>query len=178
MTPPKPPMTDCHVFSYGSNMLAERLRARIGHIDIIATGYLCGRALRWHKLGKDGSGKCDAFKTGRTQDQLWGVVVAMSYAQREALDQFEGRGNGYELASGSVHMGTPSLECCYYEATHIAADAQPFSWYRDLVLAGAIAHKLPATHIEQIRATRAIADPDAQRQLRHAALLPASFPAN
>jgi gamma-glutamylcyclotransferase len=50
-------------FAYGSNMCSGRLRARVT-CDFVTTAKLAGYQLRFHKLSRDGSSKCDAFRTG------------------------------------------------------------------------------------------------------------------
>lgn len=79
-------------FAYGSNMSRARLEARVGPCQDRGHAWLDGFDLRFHKRGRDGSGKCDAFATGARTHILHGVLFGMSAAQREALHLFEGPG--------------------------------------------------------------------------------------
>jgi hypothetical protein len=51
------------------------------------------------------------------------------------------------------------------DASFIDDGLQPYSWYKDFVLAGAEDHQLPPEYIgSRIRAVHAIGDPNPQRQ--------------
>ena len=50
-------------FAYGSNMLTERLKARVSSATPIGKANLSDHGLRFHKKSKDGSGKCDIIKS-------------------------------------------------------------------------------------------------------------------
>ncbi|NIP58911.1 MAG: hypothetical protein GWM92_11370 [Gemmatimonadetes bacterium] len=83
------------VFSYGSNMCRERLLARAPSARILGRAVLSGHALRFHKRSNvDGSGKADAYLTGRDRDRVWGVLALFSREDKEALDRVEGVGTG------------------------------------------------------------------------------------
>lgn len=43
--------------------------------------------LRFHKVGEDGSGKCDAEETGDPEDRVIGVVYAISASEKLVLAQ-------------------------------------------------------------------------------------------
>lgn len=162
------------VFSYGSNMLTARIRARCASVAVVDRGILTGHALRWHKLGKDGSGKCDALHTGREADRLPGVVHRLTWADKLRLDAHEGLGRGYESATVAVALdGGETVEAQVYVATRIAPSLRPFDWYRGLVLAGAEEHALPVWHRDAIAAVPATPDPDPRRAAPNRALLDA-----
>ena len=46
-------------FAYGSNMSSRRLRERMPGARAESRAILPCHRLAWHKIGKDGSGKCD-----------------------------------------------------------------------------------------------------------------------
>ena len=51
------------------------------------------------------------------------------------------------------------------DATAIDDNLQPYSWYKDFVLAGAEEHQLPSEYVEnRVRAVHAIRDPDLERE--------------
>ena len=61
-------------FAYGSNLSSARMAARVPSARVVARAQLPGHALRFHKVGRDGSAKCDActcppFATALTGDQ-------------------------------------------------------------------------------------------------------------
>jgi hypothetical protein len=159
-------------FAYGSNMHAGRLRERVPSCAFRTVATLPGHALRFHKRGRDGSAKCDAYASGRPTDAVHGVVFALAAAERPALDRAEG--SGYRAAPVLLHTSSGATLTAYtYLAVPAAIDAAllPFRWYLDLVVAGAQAHALPAAYVAWLAATPACADPDTQRAARHARLL-------
>ena len=157
--------------AYGSNMLPRRIEKRLGPCRLLGAANVSGFSLRFHKRGRDGSGKCDAFFTEHHADTLHGVVYELSEAQRTSLDAFEG--SGYTTRTLSVDAAFGSLEVYTYVARpeHVDHALRPFPWYKSIVVAGALAHDLPQRYIERLRAIETIADEDAQRAALHLALL-------
>jgi gamma-glutamylcyclotransferase (GGCT)/AIG2-like uncharacterized protein YtfP len=150
-------------FSYGSNMLERRLQERAPSARAIATGVLKGHALRWHKVGRDHSGKCDAFATGNDADAVYGVLYDISGEDKPSLDAAEGLGAGYEEQEVGIHTDTGVVRAHLYYATHIGPAMVPFAWYKALVVAGAKQHALPAAYVDRLIATPSMPDPDAAR---------------
>lgn len=159
-------------FAYGSNMHAGRLRERVPSCAFRTVATLPGHALRFHKRGRDGSAKCDAYISGHPTDAVHGVVFALDAAERPALDRAEG--SGYRAAPVLLQTSSGATLTAYtYLAVPAAIDAAllPFRWYLDLVVAGAQAHNLPPAYVAWLAATPSHADPDTQRAARHARLL-------
>lgn len=159
-------------FAYGSNMYPPRLAERTPSCRIVSTAALPRHALRFHKRGQDGSGKCDAFYTGAAEDIVLGVVFEVARRDRVLLDVAEGVGRGYDVARLDVQMGTQSTSvfCYLAQRGHIDATLRPFDWYLALVLKGARFHRLPRGYIESIDTLPAQPDPDQRRQRRHLSL--------
>lgn len=132
---------------------------------------LPGFDLRFHKRGRDGSGKCDAYRTGDPTDSLYGVVYSLNHSQRDMLDEFEGP--GYLSLEVSVRVPAGFVTAYAYVARdeHVASGLPPFNWYKSIVVAGARTHALPAHYIEHLESVYAQSDPDSDREARHLALL-------
>lgn len=158
-------------FAYGSNMSSCRLRARTPSAMPVGIGQLAGHRLMWHKIGRDGSAKCDIHETGRAGDIVWGVLFEIASAERPLLDQAEGLGNGYEHKGVQVLTPGGSVAAGAYFATHIDAALRPFDWYWALVLAGAREHRLPGHYLSGLETVLTMPDPDAGRRERNLALL-------
>lgn len=163
-------------FSYGSNMLVRRLQERAPSARMIATGVLKGHTLRWHKVGRDHSGKCDAFATGKDTDVVYGVLYDISAEDKPSLDAAEGLGAGYEEKEVEIHTATGVVRAHLYYATNIDPRMVPFAWYQALVVAGAQQHALPAGYVARLMATPSISDPDAVRMLQNQRLLKTDSP--
>ena len=146
-------------FAYGSNMSTVRLRQRTPSARFVSIGVLRHYALRWHKLGRDGSGKCDAAYAGaQSRDVVWGVVYEIDCAEKADLDRVEGLGVGYDETE--VRIETDRGECLAartYAAKPDKVDPalQPRQWYKAHVLRGAREHRLPADYVRLIEAVEA-----------------------
>jgi predicted nucleotidyltransferase len=150
-------------FAYGSNMLTARLRSRAPSCSVVTVASLPGHSLRWHKKSKDCSGKCDAYATDNLGDVVWGVVFEIDRRDKPCLDQAEGCGNGYwEQDIKVLDSRGHELDAFTYMAEENAVEPtrRPYSWYRDIVLAGAREHQLPRDYIEAIARVSATEDQD------------------
>ena len=162
------------VFSYGSNLCVERIRERVASAEPRHVGYLESHALRFHKRGRDGSAKADAFATGDPADRVWGVIYELSDADKPVLDRYEGLGRGY--ADREIEIVTvpgPRVAAFMYQAQseHIDASLLPYTWYRDFVIIGAGQHGLPSGYIDAVRAVDVAEDPDPERHRRETSIV-------
>ena len=162
-------------FAYGSNMLAQRLRApdRTPSAKFLTAARLKGHVLKFHKRSRDGSGKCSAFETGNPNDEVHGIVFEIGETEKPALDKAEGLGKGY--GEKVVHLTTShqNLSAFTYIATadYIDNSLRPYTWYKDLVVAGAKQHSLPRRYIRQLEAVETQEDPDSERASRERQIL-------
>lgn len=159
-------------FAYGSNMLLRRLRARTPSATVIATGFVAGRSLAFHKAGRDGSGKCDMVATGSATDRVHGVLFRVARSERADLDRAEGLGNGYREENLLVQRddGTSSIAMAYV-ATHVNSALRPYHWYKALVVSGATENGLPPAYVAWLQSVSSRPDPDPERRAANAQLL-------
>ena len=158
-------------FAYGSNMHGNRLRARVANARRVGVFALAGHALRFHKVGKDGSGKCDAFRTGRSADRVWGVVYELGAADEATLDRLEGLGIGYRKVPVRLADRRGAHTAAFtYLATRIDGTLCPFVWYKHHVLQGAKEAGLDADYLAAIARQAATQDPCPERTQREMAL--------
>ena len=161
-------------FAYGSNMATARLGARVPSCRPIGVASLPDHELRFHKRSKDGSAKCDAFRI-QGGAGVFGVVFSFEVGDRATLDRFEGLGAGYDDVIVTVHDADGgSWQVLTYVASpnHIDERLKPYSWYRDLVFAGASEHGLPQRYVAaEIGTIEAIEDPDRVRDAKERAAL-------
>lgn len=159
-------------FAYGSNMSTARLRARVPSAMIIGRGVLRGHQLAWHKVSKDGSGKCDVVASDAQDAIVHGVVFAIAQVEKTALDRAEGLGMGYAERQVNVEVGGEPLAATMYYATRTNPSLRPYSWYRAHVLAGAYEHELPPEYIAALQAIEALEDRNADRHAEQMTLVP------
>jgi len=149
-------------FAYGSNLHPRRIGGRIASARLVATGSVPGRRLAFHKVGMDGSAKCDA---PRGRGRVYGALYALDEDDWPLLDGYEGCGAGYERAPLEVRVGDEVVQATTYLAQpgHIDPELRPYDWYIRLVVAGAVYHRFPSEYIEEIAAVPACVDPDEER---------------
>ncbi len=158
-------------FAYGSNMSIKRLRDRAPSSCFVSIATLYEHDLRFHKIGKDGSGKCDAQETNNLEHSVIGVVFEIAESEKSELDRKEGLGYGYEQKE--VELTTPSgriINASTYYATSIDPSLKPYHWYKHHVLTGAQENGLPGEYVERISIIESIADPKPERNQREMAI--------
>lgn len=158
-------------FAYGSNMSTRRLRKRTPSAKPLGIGQILEHQLIFHKIGRDGSAKCDIHQTGRASDMVWGVLFAISTDERHRLDRAEGLGYGYEYKTVRVKSNESVIEAGAYYATHIDTSLRPFDWYLNFVLQGAKEHGLPNSYLNSLKSWSMVIDPDPERRKRNLSLL-------
>jgi hypothetical protein len=146
--------------AYGSNLHPVRLTRRVSSARWLGSARVPDLELRFHKRGKDGSGKCNIVAG---DGEVHVAVYEFETAEKWKLDGIEGLGRGYEEAALAVTgFGT----CFTYMAadTHINEALEPFGWYKRLVLLGCEFNGFPAAYIERIRAIAHTVDPEQARR--------------
>jgi gamma-glutamylcyclotransferase len=159
-----------YYLAYGSNLHPDRLRRRILWCQPVGQVELPGYQLRFHKLGRDGSGKATLVPAASSADHAHGVVYRIHRLTKPALDLAE---QGYRTVQLEVALGERRQKVFTYLADPalLCTDLVPFTWYKELVLAGARYHRLPKPYVAWLRTAAADADPDADRQQRLSSLL-------
>ncbi len=154
-----------------------RLRRRAPSARILCPAALAGHQLRFHKHGRDGSGKCDAWFTGAPADWVHGALYDVCAEDRAQLDRAEDLGRGYQACPVSVAAARGVVRAFTYLALPgaVVSGLRPFDWYLGYVLAGARFHGLPADYVAWLAATGTIPDPDPRRSGRHAQLVSRLF---
>jgi len=159
-------------FAYGSNMSIARLRQRAP--SAISLGYHLVKEhdLRFHKFGKDGSGKCNAFFTGNAEDVIYGVLFEIISDDKHVLDKVEGLGYGYDEKVVRVTAANGvDCEATTYVASNINKDLKPYSWYVNHVYIGAKESLLPDDYIkEKIIAVDSVEDREKNRDTNQRAI--------
>jgi AIG2 family protein len=145
-------------------MSFKRIQQRVPSAMPLGTFSLPEHQLLFHKVGKDGTAKCNAHSTGNTANSVLGRLYEIDASEKSALDSAEGLGHGYEEkiikvinAKGNV------LKAITYYATDINNSLHPFTWYKQHVLIGAREANLPEEYIGIIESIRSIEDYDTVR---------------
>ncbi len=161
-------------FAYGSNLLSARLRERTPSASPVGVARLLQYELRWHKAGKDGSGKCDVVHVPGSAGHVQGVVYQIALQEKSALDAAEALGVGYAEREIEVHLVDKSVRSWAYMALQVDPSVVPFDWYKALVVAGAKEHGIESNYVRALESVTAKSDPDPSRAEHHLRLLGAA----
>lgn len=154
-------MDTIRYLAYGSNLHPARIGARLASVTAVGFAALPGWRLQYHKLGADGSGKCNLIIDPASV--AYGAVYEISRADKSRLDEIEGVGNGYTTTT--IALATVGDAWVYVaQQSHIDESLVPFDWYLDFVLHGALHHGLPERYVGEIRNMTSQPDPDAERR--------------
>ncbi len=158
-------------FAFGSNLASARLLQRIPAATVQSVATLSEHQLCWRKNDRGQSGKCDIDFTGDPDHLVYGVVYHMTANEKLELDVYETTGFGYDHKTIEVTtLEGNSIDAFTYFALDIDHNQQPFHWYKEHVLRGALEHDFPLDYVEQIRATLSIDDHDTQRHQQELAI--------
>jgi gamma-glutamylcyclotransferase len=154
-------------FAFGSNLSSPRLLERIPEASVHCVATLHQHRLCWRKNDRGQSGKCDIEFTGSMEDIVYGVIYLMTHPEKLELDVYETAGFGYD----HMHVEVTStqgevIDAFTYFALDIDHSQQPFHWYKEHVLRGALEHEFPTHYVEHIRTTPSINDHDNERHQR------------
>ena len=152
-------------FAYGSNMLTQWLTDQARAPSAVACGIARapGFVVRFHKASKDKSGKCALIATADEAAAADGVLYEVSDVDGDSLDRAE---RGYSRRSVQLVLADGrTLNATTYMAdeNYVNEALVPFDWYRDLVVAGATEHQLPAHYIEELARVPAVSDSNSAR---------------
>ena len=149
-------------FAYGSNMSLKRLEERVGKVECLGQAKLKDYCLKFHKIGQDGSGKCnilsihDSRYQGSDEQVVYGVIYRITKEQKRILDKYEDLGRGYEILDIRVDQKNMQIVAFAYKAISSMIDETilPHGWYKDYVYEGALENNFPNEYINQIKRQR------------------------
>ncbi|MFT5506818.1 MAG: gamma-glutamylcyclotransferase [Gammaproteobacteria bacterium] len=154
-------------FAYGSNLASNRLLQRIPGARVRSFAFLEKHQLSFRMNSNDESGKCDIVITGHSDQVVPGVVYKITPDEKLILDEYESLGVAYFDKTIQVKMPDNSvIEAITYYGIITNAKNPPYHWYKEHVLRGAIEHGLPNDHINWIKDSPSVDDPDQVRSER------------
>lgn len=165
--------SDVYIFSYGSNLLFQRIRERVASVTVTGKYLLRGYSLVFNKQSIDGSSKANILKTDNSSDAVWGVIHKISEADKPILDEYEALGKGYDHMTFELEVAGIAHTIYAYVATEpqYLAQGQPYDWYFDFVIEGAIENDFPADYIDKLRNFQSKVDTNQKRSQKNQGLL-------
>lgn len=158
-------------FAFGSNMLPTRLQRRCASARFVDCAKAAGFDVEFSKVSRDGSGKATLVRAEHAV--TLGALFEIADSDRNALDEAEGAGAGYDRDDhfGVELAGTgESMPATTYIATAIDRRLKPYDWYLALVIAGARHHGLDEDYLTRLHAFAHTVDPRDDRGSRLDAL--------
>ena len=141
--------------------------------NLLGVVELDNHCLVFHKKGQDGSSKCNLVCTDGEFDRVFGAIYEMDSTHKQALDHFEGNGNGYYDTQLTVELHGKEHSCFTYFAqpSYIENDLKPYHWYKDLVVLGARHLQFPDAYVELIEKVESVEDPNEIRRIQQQKLI-------
>lgn len=138
-----------YVFSYGSNLLFERISERIDSVKLVSTYNMPCYRLVFNKASEDGSVKANIEESNNPKDSVWGVIHKLDYKEKFILDWHETLGYGYQLICFKVEIGgkLETVHTYMVNESRYKEVGKPYSWYLKFVVAGAIQNHFPQNYI-------------------------------
>jgi gamma-glutamylcyclotransferase len=149
-------------FAYGPNIHPGWLRRRVPAVMRLGTGVLPGHRLAFHKRGRDGAGKSNAWRTDAAADRLPGALYRVPVQHFQRLGA---AGGGYHTAEVLIESAAGPLTALTWRAEpdEIEDGLRPWEWYVALIRAGAAVHGLPESHRRWLLTVPVVEDPDRAR---------------
>ena len=154
-------------FAYGSNLHPNWLRSRVPSAEIVSRVDVECWKLCFHKAGTDGSAKCNIIQTNSAEDIVHGMIYEFNAIEQDKLDEAE---FGYHARS--IQLGQHRDVLIYIARDeNINDQLLPYSWYRDIVIAGAEYHRFPDNYIKFLQSFSASPDPDDDRDKKFRSII-------
>jgi gamma-glutamylcyclotransferase len=157
-------------FSYGSNLLKERIQARCPSARKIGTGKAVGLKICFGKIStrKNGMQCGKANLVVAEASSVWGVIYEMPESEFSALSEMEKGYSVFEMSVNSPELGV--VVCAFHNSDRTAGGLPIYDWYLQLVVVGAKQNNLPSAYIEELEDFQSVPDPggDNYRDAREA----------
>jgi gamma-glutamylcyclotransferase len=154
-------------FAYGSNLHPSWLSSRVPSAEVVTKLNVPRWKLHFHKAGTDDSAKCNIIPSNSSEDIIHGVIYEFNTVEQDKLDEVE---FGYHARS--MQFGHYKEVLIYIaKDENINDQLLPYSWYRDIVIAGAEYHRFPGNYIKFLRSFSTCPDPDEERDRKHRSLV-------
>lgn len=161
-----------HYFAYGTDMHPLQPGVRNLGGTVLGPASLVRHSLRFHRrsdVPTDGSGKCNAFRTGRASDVVHGVLYQVHEQHRVRLADLHPEDGGCRVGTVRVALGPDTSEAAIHVADPDWIDETllPYDWYVAVIGSAARIHGLPTAYQARLRTVTTVADADRERSARY-----------
>ena len=161
-------------FAYGSNLLHERLHARVPQARFVSIGHIPGWRFALNIRSGDGSAKATAMHTGQPEDVLHGVIYELDAAGKATLDGYEDVGGAYRIEHATAEANAGPREVYLYvgNESRTVEGLAPYDWYLGFIIAGARQRGLPQSFTDELAAIQPMPDLNAERSRTNWLVIP------
>lgn len=162
---------DLYYLAYGSNLHPQRLLERVPSSKLVGSLLLDGYRLAFHKVGGDGSGKCNIIPSIVQDAFVYAALFTLSGDEKPFLDAYEGA--GYYVDQLQLEWQGEQIRPFVYlaEEEYIDDSVPPFHWYKEIVSLGARHLDVPSHYISMIDSHHSVEDADTSRNDAHQQLI-------
>jgi len=130
-------------FAYGSNMATDHMVSRIPSAEVLGRARLHDKRVVFNKRSKDGSWKANLVYS--PSNVSWGVLYKVNSEDIEKLDRIEG---GYTRTQVTVQLDEGKTVLAEtYISTKVTNKPVAYTYYKNLLVAGAREHSLPPDYV-------------------------------
>lgn len=143
-------------FAYGSNMLLNRLQQRVGVVKDLGIATIPEKwSLDYSKLGtrdpSDPFGYANiSIPKEHSKQELSGILYKLTEEQLDKLDYYEGTPKHYKRETIEVLHNNKWKKAFTYLATETVPNLKPKEWYLELIVKGALEHRLDDNYIKYL----------------------------
>lgn len=153
-------------FAYGANMHPALMGNFALSAELKGIAMLPKFRLAFSLAGRHGDARCNIEKTMDLNDVVYGTLYRIEYQEIVSLEHKLMQNHGVSRCKLTVmSYRKPVKVFSFFTDPPTASDKDPaFSWYKQMVLMGALYHRFPESYINAIRTRNSILDPDAKRR--------------
>lgn len=167
-------------FAYDDRMFEPILRLALPQYQVLQLGYVEGYKLYFHRYSESLSGgKANMIRVDDSEQKVYGLLIEVPPRQKYLLDEASSLGYGVQETSVKVmtEQGAQFALTYVCHKDNVMEDLVPFSWYKDLLVAGAKNHQLPLEYIHHLENYASQVDQNSEREAYYRSLLKAPFTA-
>ena len=142
-------------FAYGSNMNQEQILARCVRPVVVGVALLPHHRLAFHGYSRIWDGGMETVVSAPGQE-VWGVIYQLTVSDWDSLDSWQdvrldGTGTYFHFPDTVTDTEGKTHSVFLYKKDILREPQPPSREYLDVIIQGAVARRLPAAYLEELR---------------------------
>lgn len=142
-------------FAYGIQLHLPSMRSILKDPHIWGLACLKSHAISFHGHSAVWDGAIETVVPDK-DSEVWGILYQLTFSEWDRLDTFQdvrldGTGEYFHYPVEVFTEKNDCLEATLYKKAELRESKKPSSEYLELIIQGAISHKLPQNYIEKLR---------------------------